>query len=87
MGVVVNFLPATLVCMCNISTYSIREAAQKLGLDTSQIRHLLAKGQIKEVKLARDWVVLDLSRERKRKPKTKRELGWVCYDHVKLVST
>ena len=41
--------------------YSVRESAQKLGLDTSQVRRLLAKGEIKGVKLARDWVVLELS--------------------------
>ncbi len=49
--------------------YSVKEAAQKLGLDTSQVRRLLAKGEIKGAKLARDWVVLDLSYKRKRKPK------------------
>jgi excisionase family DNA binding protein len=54
--------------------YSVKEAAQKLGLDTSQVRRLLAKGEIKGVKLARDWVVLELTYKRRRKPKTKREL-------------
>ena len=49
--------------------YSVKEAAHKLGLDTSQVRRLLAKDEIKGVKLARDWVVLDLSYKRKRKPK------------------
>ena len=53
----------------NISMYSVREAAQKLELDTSQVRRLLAKGEIKGVKLARDWVVLELNYKRKRKPK------------------
>ena len=47
--------------------YSVKEASEKLGLDTSQVRRLLAKGEIKGVKLARDWVVLDLSYKRKRK--------------------
>ena len=47
--------------------YSVKEAAQKLGLDTSQVRRLLAKGEIKGKKLARDWVVLDLSYTRRRK--------------------
>ena len=51
--------------------HSVREAAEKLGLDTSQVRRLLAKGEIKGVKLSRDWIVLDLSYERKRKPKKK----------------
>jgi excisionase family DNA binding protein len=47
--------------------YSVKEASQKLGLDTSQVRRLLADGKIKGVKLARDWTVLDLSYKRKRK--------------------
>jgi len=49
--------------------YSVKEAAEKLSLDASQVRRLLAKGEIKGVKLARDWVVLDLSYRRKRRPK------------------
>ena len=52
--------------------YSVKEAAQRLGLDTSQVRRLLAQGEIKGVKLARDWIVLDLSYKRKRKPKIKK---------------
>ena len=59
--------------MYNIAVYSVKEAAQKLGLDTSQVRRLLAKGEIKGVKLARDWVVLDLNYRRKRKPKKKQQ--------------
>jgi excisionase family DNA binding protein len=56
----------------NMAMYSVKEAAQKLGLDTSQVRRLLAKGEIKGKKLARDWVVLSLDYKRKRKPKTKK---------------
>ena len=41
--------------------------AKKLGLDTSQVRRLLAKGEIRGVKLARDWVVLELNYDRRRK--------------------
>ena len=55
--------------------YSVKEAAEKLGLDTSQIRRLLKNSEIKGVKLARDWVVLDLTYERRRKPKTKKKVG------------
>jgi excisionase family DNA binding protein len=55
----------------NTAMYSVKEAAQRLGLDTSQVRRLLAKGEIKGVKLGRDWIVLDLSYKRKRKPKKK----------------
>jgi excisionase family DNA binding protein len=57
----------------NITVYSVKEAAKKLGLDTSQVRRLLAKGEIKGVKLARDWVVLDLGYVRKRRPKQRKE--------------
>lgn len=57
------------VCVYNISMYSVKEAAEKLGLDTSQVRRLLAKGEIKGIKLARDWVVLDLNYTRKRNPR------------------
>lgn len=55
--------------------YSVKKASKKLGLDTSQIRRLLVKGEIKGVKLARDWVVLELTYKRKRKHKTKKKLG------------
>jgi len=63
------------VCVYNTSMYSVKEAAQKLDLDTSQVRRLLAKGEIKGVKLARDWVVLSLDYKRKRRPKRKVQLG------------
>ena len=49
--------------------YSVKEAANQLGLDPSQVRRLLAKGEIEGKKLGRDWVVLDLNYTRKRKPK------------------
>ena len=55
--------------------YSVNEAAQKLGLDPSQIRRLLARGNIEGKKLGRDWVVLSLNYQKKkfgvgRKPKS-----------------
>ena len=53
--------------------YSVDEAASRLGLDSSHVRRLLAKGEIKGKKLGRDWVVLDLNYTRKRKPKEKRK--------------
>lgn len=59
--------------MYNIPVYSVKEAAQKLGLDTSQVRRLLADGKIKGVKLARDWVVLELNYKRRRRPKQRRK--------------
>ena len=49
------------------SVYSVNEAAQRLGLDPSQIRRLLAKGEIEGKKLGRDWVVLSLDYTRRRK--------------------
>jgi excisionase family DNA binding protein len=49
--------------------YSVKEAAQKIGLDPSQVRRLLAKGEIKGKKLGHDWLVLSLDYKRKRKPK------------------
>ena len=56
------------------NVYSVNEAAQRLGLDPSQIRRLLAKGKIEGKKLGRDWVVLSLNYKKKkfgvgRKPK------------------
>jgi excisionase family DNA binding protein len=51
------------------NVYSVKEAAEKLRLDTSQVRRLLAKGEIEGKKLGRDWVVLELSYKRKRKRK------------------
>ena len=50
--------------------YSVKEAAEQLGLDPSQVRRLLAKGEIEGRKLGRDWVVLGLDYKRKRRPKT-----------------
>lgn len=53
--------------------YSVEEAAQKLGLDTSHVRRLLRAGQIKGKRLGRDWAVLSLlNYQRKRKPKRKK---------------
>ena len=54
--------------------YSVSEAAQRLGLDTSQVRRLLIKGEIEGKKLGHDWVVLSLNYKKKkfgvgRKPK------------------
>jgi excisionase family DNA binding protein len=63
------FLDCIPVSVYNEPMYSVKDAAQRLGLDTSQVRRLLAKGEIKGVKLARDWVVLELTYKRKRKPK------------------
>ena len=52
--------------------YSVKEAAAKIGISERQVRFLLERGEITGKKLARDWVVLDLSYKRKRKPKVKK---------------
>jgi excisionase family DNA binding protein len=49
--------------------YSTKEAAKKLGLSQDHVRLLARNGVIKAKKLGHDWVVLDLSYMRKRKPK------------------
>jgi hypothetical protein len=53
--------------------YSVREAAEKLGMTDRHVRLLLATGGIYGRKLGHDWVVLSLEYERKRRPKTRRE--------------
>ena len=49
--------------------YSTKEAAAKLGLSQSHVRLLARKGVIKAQWVGRDWIVLSLDYERKRKPK------------------
>jgi len=49
-----------------VNVYSVNEVAQRLGLDPSQIRRLLAKGEIAGKKLGRDWVVLSLNYKKKK---------------------
>ena len=49
--------------------YSTKEAAEKLGLSPDHVKLLARTGQIKAKKLGRDWVILSLDYQRKRKPK------------------
>ena len=49
--------------------YSVKEAADKLGISPVHLRLLLKKGNVKGKKLGHDWVVLSLDYQRKRKPK------------------
>ena len=49
--------------------YSSKEAGERLGLSPDHVILLSRKGIIKAKKVGRDWVVLDLSYTRKRKPK------------------
>jgi excisionase family DNA binding protein len=44
-----------------IDIYSVNEAADRLGLESSHIKHLLAKGEIEGKKLSRDWVVISFA--------------------------
>lgn len=53
--------------------YSTREAAEILGLSQDHIKLLARTGHIKAEKVGRDWVVLELDYNRKRKPKEKRK--------------
>ncbi len=53
----------------NIDMFSVKEAAIRIGISERQLRFLLEKGEVEGKKLGRDWVVLDLSYTRKRKPK------------------
>ena len=49
--------------------YSVKEAAEKLGLSGAHIRRLLESGQIEGRKVGSYWVVLSLEYKRKRRPK------------------
>jgi excisionase family DNA binding protein len=49
--------------------YSVKEAASRMGISERHLRLLLEKGEVEGKKLARDWVVLSLDYQRKRKQK------------------
>ena len=49
--------------------YSTKEAAEKLGLSPDHVKLLARTGKIKAKKLGRDWLILDLNYQRKRKLK------------------
>jgi excisionase family DNA binding protein len=49
--------------------YSVKEAAEKIGISERHLRFLLINGEVKGKKLGHDWVVLSLNYKRKRKPK------------------
>jgi len=53
--------------------YSTKEAAKKLGLSQAHVKLLARKGLIKARKIGRDWIILELDYQRKRKPKEKRK--------------
>jgi hypothetical protein len=54
---------------------TLKEASKKLGLSSSQVRRLLYSGKVKGKKLARDWVVLSLEYQRKRKSLFKNKIS------------
>lgn len=49
--------------------YTVKEAAQSLGLSQSQVKFLLSKGEIEGKKFGKMWMVTSLEYKRKRKPK------------------
>ena len=48
--------------------YTVAEASELLGLEASHIRRLLIAGKLKGKKWGRDWMILELNYQRKRKP-------------------
>jgi excisionase family DNA binding protein len=51
--------------------YSTKEAAKILGLSQSHVRLLARTGKIESKWIGRDWVILNLDYQRKRRPKEK----------------
>ena len=49
-----DFIPASVYNTNMKDVYSVNEAAEKLNLDPSHVRRLLAKGEVKGKKLGRD---------------------------------
>ena len=62
----IEIIPATVY---NVTMYSTREAAEKLGLSQDHVRLLARKGILEAKRLGHDWVILDLNYTRRRKPK------------------
>ncbi len=46
--------------------YSVKEAAEAMGISERRVRKLLAEGRIKGRKHGRDWLITSLSYQRKR---------------------
>ena len=49
--------------------YSTKEAAKLLGLSQSHVRLLARTGKIEAKWIGRDWVILNLDYQRRRRPK------------------
>ncbi len=60
-----------------MAIYSVREAAQKLGISERRVRILLAEGRIKGRQLDHTWVVTSLSYVRQRAWGKNRPVGIV----------
>lgn len=56
----------------NNNMHSTKKASEILGLSQDHVKLLARTGHIKAEKVGRDWVVLELDYQRKRKPKEKR---------------
>ncbi len=69
----VKTLDISAVIGYNVRMYSVKDAAQKMGISERHLRLLLERGQIKGKKLGHDWVVLSLDYKRKRKPKGRKK--------------
>ncbi len=67
----IEIIPATVY---NVTMYSTREAAEKLGLSQDHVRLLARKGILEAKRLGHDWVILDLNYTRRRRPKEGEEL-------------
>ena len=51
--------------------YSVKEASERLGISDRRVRQLLVQERLEGKKFGRDWMVLSLDYQRKRKPKRK----------------
>jgi excisionase family DNA binding protein len=49
--------------------YSVKQAAERLGVSDRHLRLLLERGEIQGKKIGHYWVVLKLNYKRKRRPK------------------
>jgi len=56
-----------------MTTYTTKEAAERLGLEVSHVRRLLEEGKIRGKKWGRDWMVLSLDYQRRRAPKKRKK--------------
>jgi len=47
---------------------TVKEASEQLRISERRVRYLLKEGRIEGKKLGRDWIVLSLDYNRKRRP-------------------